>query len=335
MVWGTLHAQVHQTLRSRLVASASGTTAALLPQHSRVLVAVSGGQDSQCLLRLLLDLKDKWHWHLHSVHCNHRWRTDADDNAQFVSQLSAQWGVPCVVETAHEPPASEAIARQWRYQVFAKTARASGCTHVVTGHTASDRAETLLYNLLRGSGADGLQALTWQRPLEAAPAAPSLVRPLLAVTRTQTAQFCQDSAIPVWEDATNQDRTYARNRLRLDVLPLLRDRFNPQVDLTLAQTAEILGAEVAYLEQVAREVADRCIIGDTIQRRSLRSVPLAIQRRIVRSVLAHRLPTPPQFDHIEKLVALIHAPNRSQTDPFPGGTVAIVDDPWIRFMPLP
>lgn len=359
--WGKLHAHLHQTLRSRLTtvafdrdesrspgasnqaqdaAAVDGAkpskpkqaTQRLLPQNSRILIAVSGGQDSQCLLRLLIDLRAKWHWQLASVHCNHRWRADAQANADFVAQLSERWGVPCVVKTAERPPASEAAARQWRYQVFAEAAQAWNCRYVVTAHTGSDRAETLLYNLLRGSGADGLQALTWQRPLVKSGPAIALVRPLLDITRAQTAKFCADYAIPIWQDATNEDRAYARNRLRLDVLPLLRTHFNPQTDKTLAQTAEILTAEVAYLEQAAQQLYEQCIESVSIQRQLLRKAPLALQRRVLRQFLSQRLPSQPQFDHIEKLVALLSAPNRSQTDPFPGGGIAIVDDPWIRFV---
>ncbi|MEL6381682.1 MAG: tRNA lysidine(34) synthetase TilS [Cyanobacteria bacterium J06626_18] len=329
--WGALQAHLHQTLRSRSIPHSGKTPQSLLPKASHILIAVSGGQDSQCLLRLLLDLQNKWDWQLHSVHCNHRWRPDADANADFVAHLTNQWGVPCVVQQAEQPPNSEAAARRWRYQVFAEVAHETGCTHVVTGHTASDRAETLLYNLLRGSGADGLQALTWWRPLNEITPEISLVRPLLDITRAQTAQFCQNSAIPIWQDATNNDRSYARNRLRLDVLPLLRDQFNPQADATLAQTAEILTAEVAYLEQATQHWFEQCVKENAIQRRQLREAPLALQRRVLRQVLCQQLSINPQFEHIEKLVALLHAPNKSQTDPFPGGAIAIVDDPWIRF----
>ncbi len=329
--WGALQAHLHQTLRSRSIPYSGKAPQSLLPKASRILVAVSGGQDSQCLLRLLLDLQDKWAWQLHSVHCNHRWRPDADANADFVASLSNQWGVPCVVREVDQPPRSEAAARRWRYQIFAEVAQETGCSHVVTGHTASDRAETLLYNLVRGSGTDGLQALTWWRPLSEAHPEISLVRPLLDVTRVQTAQFCEDAAIPIWQDTTNEDRTYARNRLRLDVLPLLRDQFNPQADSTLAQTAEILTAEVAYLEQAAQPWLEQCVQEEAIQRRQLREAPLALQRRVLRHVLCQQLPIHPQFEHVEKLVALLSAPNRSQTDPFPGGAIAIVDDPWIRF----
>jgi tRNA(Ile)-lysidine synthase len=96
---------------------------------------------------------------------------------------------------------------------------------IVTGHTASDRAETLLYNLIRGTGADGLQALTWRRLLSSGIV---LVRPLLEVTRVQTGQFCQDMHLAVWEDSTNLDLNYARNRIRQDLLPYLQTHFNPK-----------------------------------------------------------------------------------------------------------
>lgn len=334
--WSALHAHLHQTLRSHRLPhgpsarpAASGEPFSLLPMAARLLVAVSGGQDSQCLLRLLVDLQRQWRWQIQAIHCNHGWREDAVANAEFVAQWTASLGIPCTVAAAAAPPASEAVARQWRYQVFAQTADQLGCTHVVTGHTASDRAETLLLNLVRGSGLDGLQALTWQRSLS--PAAPqiSLVRPLLAVTRAETAAFCREFDLPIWEDATNRDRTYRRNRLRLDVLPSLREHFNPQVDATLAQTAEILAAEVAYLTAETDRLYRDCVVAERLQRRSLRSVPLALQRRIIRQWLMTQLSIAPQFDQVEKVLALVDAPNRSQTDPFPGGAIAVVQDPWI------
>jgi tRNA(Ile)-lysidine synthase len=334
--WSPLHAQLHQTLRSHRVPRASGLhprSTGLLPQRSRLLVAVSGGQDSQCLLRLLVDLQTQWQWQLHTLHCNHRWREDADANAQFVADWAAELGLPHVVKIAATPPVSEAAARTWRYEKLAETAIALGCTHVVTGHTASDRAETLLFNLVRGSGLEGLQALTWWRSLTPETPHIALVRPLLAVTREQTGKFCQDYSLPIWEDGTNRDRTYRRNRLRLDVLPTLREHFNPQVDATLGQTAEILAAEVAYLQAAASRVYAQCVVGEQVQRRSLGAEPLALQRRVMRQWLSDRVAIAPQFAHVEKVVALLTAPNRSQTDPLPGGAIAVVDDPWIRLQP--
>ncbi|MEH2464250.1 tRNA lysidine(34) synthetase TilS [Nostoc sp.] len=328
MVWTPLHAKIHRTIRSRH----------LFERNQRLLIAVSGGQDSLCLIKLLLDLQSKWGWYLGIAHCDHRWRSDSQANANHVENLAKTWGISFYLETANQPVNSEATARDWRYQALSAIAQANNYQYIVTGHTASDRAETLLYNLIRGTGADGLQALTWQRPLTTGII---LVRPLLEITRTQTEQFCQEFKLPIWEDSTNQDLQYARNRIRQELLPYLRDNFNPQVESALAQTAELLQAEVEYLEKAAQQLREKAMgIGDEedsltplvplrLNRRVLQKAPLALQRRVMRQVLQQILTDAPSFEHIEKLTALIIAPNRSQTDPFPGGAIAQVEGDWI------
>ncbi|MEH1829123.1 MAG: tRNA lysidine(34) synthetase TilS [Nostoc sp.] len=327
MVWTPLHAKIHRTIRSRH----------LFERNQRLLIAVSGGQDSLCLIKLLLDLQSKWGWYLGIAHCDHRWRSDSQANANHVENLAKSWGISFYLETANKPINSEAAARDWRYQALSAIAQANNFQYIVTGHTASDRAETLLYNLIRGTGADGLQALTWQRPLTTDIV---LVRPLLEITRSQTEQFCQEFQLPIWEDSTNQDLQYARNRIRQELLPYLRDNFNPQVESALAQTAELLQAEVEYLEKAAQELRDGALgIGDEknsltllplkLNRRVLQKAPLALQRRVMRQVLQQILTDAPSFEHIEKLTTLIIAPNRSQTDPFPGGAIAQVEGDWI------
>ncbi|MBD2002539.1 MULTISPECIES: tRNA lysidine(34) synthetase TilS [Cyanophyceae] len=246
--WTPLHAQLHRTLLQR----------PLIPRGERLLVAVSGGQDSLCLIKLLLDLQPKWGWHLAIAHCDHRWRKDSQENAKHVENLALTWDIPFYLQIAPETEniASEAAARQWRYQALSAIALDNDSPYIVTGHTASDRAETLLYNLIRGSGADGLQALTWKRQLNSGL---QLVRPLLEVTRTQTAEFCQNFQLAIWEDSTNQDRKYARNRIRHELLPYLQTNFNPKVEQALAQTAELLRADVEYLETAAQQLLEQAM----------------------------------------------------------------------------
>ncbi|MEL6940342.1 MAG: tRNA lysidine(34) synthetase TilS, partial [Cyanobacteria bacterium J06598_1] len=175
--WTTAHAKLHILLRQRI----------LLPKNSHILMAVSGGQDSLCMARLLIDMCSKWQWRLGILHCNHRWRADSADNAAHVAELAQSWQVPVWIEVASSVPSSEAAARDWRYGAIAKVANAEGFEFVVTGHTQSDRAETVLYNLIRGTGTDGLGTLPWVRALDNL----SLVRPLLHFSRQETADFCR------------------------------------------------------------------------------------------------------------------------------------------------
>ncbi|MEM9805326.1 MAG: tRNA lysidine(34) synthetase TilS [Cyanobacteria bacterium P01_D01_bin.56] len=326
MPWTAIHAQIHTLLKATV----------LLPQNTAILMAVSGGQDSLCMAKLLLDLESKWHWRLGVVHCDHGWRQDSKENAAHVAQLAEQWQVPYFQRTAETLPKTEASARQWRYRVFGEIAQTHRYTHVVTGHTATDRAETVLHNLMRGSGADGMQALSWQRSL--AHADIQVIRPLLNLTRQQTEEFCQTMALPIWQDSSNDDWRYRRNRIRQELMPYLRSHFNPKVETTLAQTAEILTADVAYLEaqaeQLYKEGVKSVANGWHIKRSVFQAAPLALQRRVARQLLQRALPQQPNFDHIEKLVALANAPNRSQTDPFPGKLMAYVDNNWIKLLSL-
>jgi tRNA(Ile)-lysidine synthase len=321
--WTSLHARVHRTLRSRH----------LLPKHQRLLIAVSGGQDSLCLAQLLLDLQPKWSWELAIAHTDHCWPQDVGI-ATHVEIIARTWNLPFYLQTAKEAIAqSEAAAREWRYQALIEIARNHAYQYLVTGHTKSDRAETLLYNLIRGSGTDGLPALSWRR--EIAPDI-QLVRPLLEVSRAETYQFCQELNLPIWEDAYNRDLKYARNRIRQELIPYLQDRFNPQVETALAQTAEILRTEVEYLEEVTRHwcqsVFSKSESGiDRVDRTILRQAPLAIQRRVVRQFVRDAIAIAPNFEQIEQLTALITAAKGDRTSTFPQGFYAEVTDDWICF----
>ncbi|HAA30611.1 MAG TPA: tRNA lysidine(34) synthetase TilS [Cyanobacteria bacterium UBA8553] len=321
--WTPLHARLHRTLRQRQ----------LLTQQRPVLVAVSGGQDSLCLTQLLLDLQPKWGWQIAIAHCDHRWPHDVGI-VEHVQQLAQSWKIPFYLKTASKVAVSEAAARQWRYEALIEIAQAQGYQDVVTGHTKSDRAETVLYNLIRGTGADGLQSLTWKRPL--APGL-QLVRPLLEVTRNETFQFCQQLHLPIGEDSYNRDLNYARNRIRQELLPYIKTHFNPQVETALAQTAELLRADVEYLENAARELLHEAIASVNgeeqhtnclplrLNRLVLKPAPLALQRRVIRQFLKETQTAAPSFEQIEEIIALITAPNRSQTSSFPGGLTAVVE----------
>jgi tRNA(Ile)-lysidine synthetase-like protein len=214
-------------------------------------------QDSLAMARLCIDMQHIYQWRLALAHFDHRWRADSEANAQYVQQLADQWQLPCYHTTAHAGVRTEADAREWRYSSLYDLAVAHGYSHVATGHTASDVVETLLFNLFRGGGTDGMQALAWRRAL--GPAV-SLVRPLLGLTRQETADLCQLAEVAVWEDTTNEDLKYARNRIRNELLPYLRQHFNSRLDYSVAELAEIVRDEVHCLDVQARQLLARALV---------------------------------------------------------------------------
>lgn len=303
----------------------------LLVSDQRLLVAVSGGQDSLCLLKILSDLAPRWRWRLFVLHCDHRWTPDETRCAQFVKQwVIDQMHLPCQVETAPTITLDEDRARKWRYGVLQTWAERWQCSVIVTGHTGSDRAETFLFNLIRGSGVVGLSSLDWRRPLRSDRLqSPDLVRPLLCLWRHETAEFCHQYRLPVWPDQTNQDLGHARNRIRQQLIPFLSTHFNPQVEDALVRTATILAAEHEVVTDLAAQIESQVVLGDPpgVKRLILQQQPTAIQRWVIFSFLREHLPHAPRFDQVESVLHLLHAPRRSRTSPFPGGSwMEVVDD---------
>ncbi|HAC64880.1 MAG TPA: tRNA lysidine(34) synthetase TilS [Cyanothece sp. UBA12306] len=316
-MWTPLHTKLQITLKQRN----------LLPQGYSILIAVSGGQDSLCLLKLLLDLQEKWHWKIGIGHCDHGWKYDGGI-ADHVESLAKKFAVSFYLKVANQLKETEAAARHWRYQSLIEIAQENDFTEIVTGHTQSDRTETFLYNLIRGSGTDGLSSLTWQRKLTSKI---NLVRPLLNISRPQTLAFCQQFNLPIWEDAANDNLKYSRNRIRQQLIPYLASEFNPKVENHLAQTAEVIRAEVDCLKMVAKDILEQAINEDKTKLNSLvlSSFHLALQRRVIRQFLQIIIKKNPNFEQIEALIQLIDAPQKSRTSSLPGNLSAEVQGDWI------
>ena len=240
--WSADHLRLHRHLRRQPT---------LLPDGACLLLAVSGGQDSMALVALLTALRRLHGWRLHLWHGDHGWRPESGRTAQQLAAWASGQGLPLLGERwqpeAGEPSASggggdtpsEAAGRAWRYRQLGLCAAALGASRVVTGHTASDRAETLLFNLARGSHRRGLASLRGLRALEGEL---QLARPLLPFSRADTSRLCHQLQLPVWPDPSNADRRYSRNRLRQEVLPVL-EALHPGAARRLAALAEQLAAD--------------------------------------------------------------------------------------------
>jgi tRNA(Ile)-lysidine synthase len=289
-----------------------------------VLMAVSGGQDSLCLGQLLVNLQPRWQWQLAVGHCDHAWPAD-QGIADRVRSVAQTWQLPFYCWNAQNLPETEAAARHWRYQALMGMAYTRHYQYVVTGHTQSDVAETLFYNLMRGAGSEGLSSLRSFRLLASDI---QLVRPMLSIDRHSTGQFCQQHQLPVWLDAYNDQPRYARNRVRQNIAEL-SVQFHPRITQHFAQTSQILAAESDYLQELALAQYRSAVVAPdavatpkAIDRRIIGSLPLALQRRVIKLFLQHYSPS---FEMIEAVVSLIHAPHNSRSSSLRGGdTVAVV-----------
>src|SRR3989440_9756455 len=212
----------------------------LFPPSGTIIVAVSGGADSLCLLHILNQLcgPDKRYpdLRLHVAHLNHKLRGEASfQDAAYVAQLASQWGLPVTIGEIDVP----ALARQERRSLedAARTARYRFLREVAQGlviavaHHADDQVETLLLHWLRGSGLEGIVGML--------PRQQDIIRPLLEVSHAETLAYCQAHDLVPLEDTTNSDPRFLRNRIRHELLPLL-ESLDPRIRSNLLRNAEVV-----------------------------------------------------------------------------------------------
>jgi tRNA(Ile)-lysidine synthase len=262
----------------------------LVDSGQTLLLAVSGGADSVAMLHILAQLRDSLHIQLIVAHLNHGMRPDAAKDALFVEAMVRHMGIACVRETVDVPAyqrqhrlSPEDAARRLRYAYLRATARQRGADRIAVAHTADDQAETILMRLLRGAGLRGLAGIPPRRG--------SIIRPLIRAQRRDIVAFLHKHHIPFRDDPSNHQRQYLRNRLRLDLMPYLRQQYNPRLTEALCTTAHLLAEDEATLQalayehlQAARLPWQSAPVGLRIDR--LRHLPVALQGRMLRQVLS-------------------------------------------------
>ena len=272
----------------------------LVPAEARVLVACSGGADSTAALIAVARSGRA----VTAAHFDHRLRPRAEGDADraAVAALARTLNIALCGGEGSGASHAEDAARGERYRWLATAARAAGATHVVTGHTLDDQAETVLFRLARGTGLAGAAGMhetaPWPVPVEGSPA---LVRPLLGIARAEIEAYLAALTVEPRHDATNDDPAYSRNRIRRRVLPELR-AINPRAAHVLADFAARAARDDAALEQWAEQSfaaitnaeAERVVIDRT----ALRALPPAVRARLLRHAAA-RFATPLESTHIE------------------------------------
>ncbi len=317
----------------------------LILHDAPLLVAVSGGPDSVCLLDILVKLQDKLNIRLHVAHLNHQLRgAESEADAQYVAELAHRLGVPATIgqrdvkayRREHHASLEEA-AREVRYAFLAETARKVGADRVAVGHTRNDNIETILMHLLRGTGTRGLRGLQPNSRWPSSDGGINIIRPLLPVSRQETADYCQAHRLAPRLDSSNLSLSPLRNRIRLELLPLLQS-YNPQVTEALLRTAAIADDELALWEKESAQLWSRLAQkqGDTIilDKAELLKLPPARQRHLLRQAIAEQLSSLKDIEmrHIESIMAVLAKPAGKRLS-LPGGLVFTVDYRHYRLGP--
>lgn len=301
-----------------------------------VLAAVSGGADSVCLLNILNSLRDELDIQLHVAHLDHGLRGEQSAaDACYVEQLAQKLGLPSTVEkrdvnewNKQRKTSLEEAAREVRYRFLDDVARQVGASRVAIGHTRDDQVETVLLHYLRGTGVSGLRGLRPAAPLPYGQQDDGLyvIRPLLEVARHETAAYCKEHGPEPRIDPTNEQKGFLRNRVRLELLPLLR-QYNAEVDGAVLRLAGLAGDDADFIDGQAQLVFQQSSSHEgrltCLDSGRLRGIPLALQRRVFRIALEGVCGSlrDVEAQHVEALIGLLFGATGKCVQ-LPGGVTA-------------
>jgi tRNA(Ile)-lysidine synthase len=294
------------------VAQASG----LIRSGEPVIVLLSGGADSVCLLDCALRLGAQ----VHVLHVNYGLRPGSDADEQFCRLLADRMGVPISVERVTLGEGNlQAQARQARYEIAERLALEHGCDFAAA-HTASDQAETVLYRLSVSPGSRALLGMAARRG--------RLVRPLLEASREDTREYCRDRGLTWRDDPTNEDPRFARSRLRHEVLPVLR-ALSPAAERTIAETSFLLRDERLVLERAADGVIAQLGIPTPLD--ALRLEPIGLARTVLVRLAERAAGSPVALSRADCDAILALADEGTQSLDLGGGLRAVAEYGALRF----
>jgi tRNA(Ile)-lysidine synthase len=270
-------------------------THSLVQCGNRVIVAVSGGADSIALLHLFLQIREQFKLEIVVGHFNHKLRgKESDADEEFVRNLACHYKLPCTTNSDSSSRAfpvlehySEEWARQKRYEFFTQLTKTQSTQKIALGHNMNDQAETVLMRLIRGSGTLGLAAIPVVREN-------LFIRPMLDISRDEILKYLKDNELTWREDSSNIEEKYLRNRIRHQLMPILKDHYNPNIVELLSQTASHLREDAEALTEMNSEILakEAFLKEDTItwDAKRLASFPLGIRKNLIRYSLFRFIP---------------------------------------------
>ncbi len=311
----------------------------------KILAAVSGGADSLCLALVVKQLG----YPLHIAHFDHCLRPESGREAEMVCRAAERLGIPFSLgrgdvssHAARNRMTTEEAARDLRYAFLLQTAKTLRITTIATGHTLDDQAETILMHLIRGSGLKGLGGIrpagTVPLPLKnAVDAAVRIVRPLLCLTHADTSGYCAQEDWTPLDDPTNRDSAFTRNRIRLELLPLLKE-YNASIIEVLARLAEVARAQDDFLAKTADNLWKKSSVelAPGLVRFPLkifRSESMAVRQSLLRRAVQHLTGTLEDlaFQQVERVLEFVGTPSGPHRMDLALGVGVSIEREWLVF----
>ena len=257
----------------------------LINEGDKIVIGVSGGPDSICLLHLLNNLKDTLKITIYVAHINHSIREVADMETKYVQDFCKKIGVECFVKkedilslAKKQKKGTEEVGRQVRYSFFDEVLEKTNSNKIATAHNSNDRAETVILNILRGSGISGLKGIEAIRDQK-------YIRPLINTDRESIEKYCEENNLEPKIDETNKENIYTRNKVRNVVIPYIKKEFNQNIIKTINRLSIVATEENDYLMKITKqEYANISNIENgiiTLDLKRFNNLELVIKRRLI------------------------------------------------------
>lgn len=291
----------------------------LIKNGDNIVVGVSGGPDSMALLNILLKLKEEINFNISVAHINHMIRPEADEETKYVQNFCEAHNINCFVKkekveqiAKKEKIGTEEAGRKLRYDFFEEVIKTVKANKIATAHTANDNAETVLMNIMRGSGTTGLKGIEPKREEK-------YIRPLIECTRSEIEEYCENEKLEPRIDKTNSENIYTRNKVRNMLIPFIEENFNPNIVASLNRLSNLAKLENEYIEKETKKTYDKVLIeqnlGNNIKERKnsiildlkkFNSLDLVIKNRLMLYTIGKVLGNSQNIErvHIEDLVKL-------------------------------
>ena len=257
----------------------------LIDERDKIVVGVSGGPDSICLLHVLNSLKEKMKIELFVAHVNHMIREVADSETEYVQETCKNLGIECFVKKVdilklakEEKTGNEETGRNVRYEFFNEVANKTNSNKIATAHNSNDRAETVILNILRGSGISGLKGIEVKRDNK-------YIRPLIEINREEIEKYCEENQLNPKYDESNNENIYNRNKVRNEMIPYIKKEFNQNIIKTINRLSQVATEENEYMYKVTKqEYENMHRIEDGVVNLDLKkfnNLELVIKRRLI------------------------------------------------------